>query len=197
MRRFLDFIRNNAALSLAISGLFMIITAVSMIHSGRCLKTKNAPGGIVSLELAWNKLDAQQIRDEWRSGYCNGDVISFDVQQNAESSSLIVERAKENILLDFLFLIAYPLFFIVCIILLDVRRERGQLISKASKIVLSLAASSGFLDAVENVFMYQFLEGQSEMNFLFNLPATIKFLFVLVVVGYILVYFFKSLAART
>jgi hypothetical protein len=196
MKRFVNVIRNNPALSLTFATLFLLITPFRMVDSGRCLKTKLAPGGIVSLELAWSKVHAKNIRDEWRSGYCNGAVISFKPQANVAPSSTIINKAKQNILLDFFFLIAYPVFFVVCILLLDARSNYSSDVDPISQIMLALAAAAGFLDAVENVFMYQFLNGSTDLNFLFNLPAIIKFLCVLAVIIYIVVFFVRSIVTR-
>jgi hypothetical protein len=195
-RRFVHIVRSKPALSLAFAALFMIVSAAKMIETGRCLKTKEAPNGIISFELAWDKHQAHRIVDEWKKGYCSGDVISFKAQESANSSSLIINKAKENILLDFLFLIAYPLFFVVSILLLDPRNAYSAEVNDISQIMLALAVGAGFLDAVENIFMYQFLLDNTDLHFLFTLPATIKFLFVLVVILFIIVYFVKSIVSR-
>jgi hypothetical protein len=196
IKRFVNVVRNYPALSLALAALFMIVSAVKMIDSGRCLKTKEASNGIISLELAWDKIDAKKIVEEWKTGYCVGDVISFKAQPNVDPSALILNRAKENILLDFLFLIAYPLFFVVSILLLDPRSSYSTQVDGTSQIMIALAIGAGFLDALENIFMYQFLVDNTQLHFLFTLPATIKFLFVLAVIVYIIVSFIKSLVVR-
>jgi hypothetical protein len=196
VKRFVNVVRNYPALSLALAALFMIVTAVKMVDSGRCLKTKEASNGIISLELAWDKSKAEKIVEEWKTGYCVGDVISFKVQPGVDPSALIVNRAKENILLDFLFLIAYPLFFVVSILLLDPRSSYSTEVNGVSQIMVALAIGSGFLDAIENIFMYQFLLDNTRLHFLFTLPATIKFLFILVVIVYIIVYFLRSILVR-
>jgi hypothetical protein len=195
-RHFVNLVRNHPALSLMFAALFMIVSAVRMIDSGRCLKTKKASNGIISFELAWEKDKATKIAEEWKVGYCVEDVISFKPQAGIDPSALIVNRAKENIRLDFLFLIAYPLFFVVSILLLDPRNAYSTEVNATSQIMIALAVGSGLLDAIENIFMYLFLEGNTTLNFLFTLPATIKFLFVLAVIIYIIVSFLNSLFAR-
>lgn len=197
IKAFIQVVRNKPALSLAFAALFTIVAAVKMIDSGRCLKTKEAPNGIISLELAWDKQQANRIVEEWERAYCNGAVISFKAQPNADPSTLVIEKAKANILLDYLFLIAYPLFFTVSILLLDPRNAYSTEVNDISQIMLAFALGAGFLDAVENLFMYQFLIGNTELHFLFTLPATIKFLFVLVVICFIVVSFVKSIVRRT
>ena len=197
LRWFVHIVRSKPALSLAFAALFMIVTAVRMIESGRCLKTQEASNGIISLELAWNKEHANRILEEWKTGYCSGGVISFKVKNNVDPSSLIINKAKENIILDFLFLIDYPLFFVVSILLLDPRNAFSTEVNEISQIMLALSVGAGFLDAVENVFMYQFLQDNTKLHFLFTLPATIKFLFVLVVILFIIVYFIKSVTSRS
>lgn len=196
MKRFVNVVRNNPALSLAFSALFMIVVAVRMIDSGRCLKTKEAPNGIISLELAWDKAKANQIVDEWNAAYCNGAVISFKAQAEVNDDSLIINKAKTNILIDYLFLISYPLFFVVSILLLDPRNAYSTEVNPISQVMITFAIGSGFLDALENLFMYQFLVGNSDLHFLFTLPATIKFLFILVVIMFIVVSFIKSIVVR-
>ena len=196
LKRFVHIVRSKPALFLAFAALFMIVTAAQMIESGRCLKTKEASNGIISLELAWDKEHARKIVDEWRAGYCNGDVISFKAQEHADPSTFIINKAKENILLDFLFLVAYPFFFVVSILLLDPRNAYSTEVNEISQIMIALSVGAGFLDALENLFMYQFLLGNTDLHFLFTLPATIKFLFVLVVIVFIIVYFIRSITAR-
>lgn len=196
IKALIQVVRNNPALSLAFAALFTIVAAVKMIDSGRCLKTKEAPNGIISLELAWDKQHANRIVEEWKRAYCRGAVISFKAQANVDPSTMVIERAKENILLDYLFLVAYPLFFVVSILLLDPRNAYSTEVNNASQLMLAFAISAGFLDAVENLFMYQFLIGNTKLHFLFTLPATIKFLFVLVVILFIIVSFIKSIVRR-
>jgi hypothetical protein len=196
MKRFVNIVRNNPALSLVFAALFMIVIAVKMVDSGRCLKTKEAPYGIISLELAWDKTKAKLIVNEWSNAYCNGAVISFKPQADIDANSLIINKAKTNIWIDYLFLIAYPLFFVVTILLLDPRNAYSTEVNPISQIMIALAIGSGFLDALENLFMYQFLVGNSDLHFLFTLPATIKFLFVLVVIIFIVVYFVRSFVVR-
>ncbi len=196
MKLFVQLVRNHPALSLAFAALFMIVAAVKMIDSGRCLKTNQAPNGIISLELAWNKDKADQIVQEWKRGYCNGAVISFKAQDNVDPSAMILEKAKENILLDYIFLIAYPLFFVVSILLLDPRNAYSTEVNEISQVMLAFSVGAGFLDAIENLFMYLFLTGNTDLHYLFTLPATIKFLFVLVVILFIIVSFVRSVATR-
>jgi hypothetical protein len=196
MKTFVLLVRNHPALALAFSALFVITIAVQMIDSGRCLKTNQAPNGIISLELSWNRDDANSIVEEWKRGYCNGDVISFKAQREIDDSARIIEKAKQNIFLDYIFLIAYPLFFVVSILLLDPRNAYSYDVNHTSQVMLALSIGAGFLDAVENVFMYLFLTGNTKLHFLFALPATIKFLFVLAVIGFIVVSFMKSISSR-
>ncbi|HEY0654307.1 MAG TPA: hypothetical protein VGD65_14305 [Chryseosolibacter sp.] len=196
LKRLVNVVRNYPALSLAFAALFMIVSAANMVDTGRCLKTKEASNGIISLELAWDKSKAQRIVAEWSSGYCAGDVISFKAQTGIDPGALILNKAKENILLDFLFLVAYPLFFIVAILLLDPRSAYSMDVNTTSQIMIALAVSAGLLDAIENIFMYQFLLDNTGLHFLFTLPATIKFLFVLAVIVYIIVTFLRSIIVR-
>lgn len=195
-KRFVNIVRNYPALSLSLAALFMIVSAVQMIDSGRCLKTREASNGIISLELAWDEHRAKRIVAEWTNGYCAGDVISFKKYAGIDSAALIINKAKENIVLDFLFLLAYPLFFIVAILLLDPRSSYSTEVNKTAQVMISLGIASGVLDAVENIFMYQFLLGNTDLHFLFALPATLKFFFVLVVIVYIVVTFLRSIIVR-
>jgi hypothetical protein len=196
VKRFVNVVRNYPALSLLLTALLMIVSAAKMVDSGRCLKTNEASNGIISLELAWDKFQAKRIVAEWNNGYCVGDVISFKANAGANSDALIVNRAKENIVLDFVFLVAYPLFFVVSILLLDPRSAYSTEINQTSQVMIAIAIASGFLDAIENIFMYQFLLDKTDLHFLFTLPATIKFIFVLIVIVYIIVTFFRSLLVR-
>lgn len=195
--RFVNIIRHRPTLSLAFAVLILIATGSIVAKSGRCLKTKYAPGGIVSLELAWNQLKADTIRNEWNNAYCNGDVIrTGKPAAEINPETLVVNKAKQNILDDIYFLIGYPLFFIICIVLCDSKRNYSSEINRGARIFIWLAIASGLLDAVENYFMWKFLNDGETSSVLFALPATIKFVFVLLCIGYILVYLVRASLER-
>jgi hypothetical protein len=146
--------------------LFMILTGVLVLRSGKCLGTPTAPYKIISLELAWNNQEAQSIREEWKNMKCSDGVS-------------VTEKARQNILEDLFFLIAYPLFISVCIVLVDSRGSGQRAISLLGQWAIYLATASGGLDLIENFFMYWFLEGNDLPSATFALPATIKFFFVM------------------
>lgn len=159
--------------------LLMIITGAVVGWSGKCLETPSAPYGIVSLELAWADEEAQKLKTEWSEYTCKNNIP-------------VVEQAKVNILWDFLFLIGYPLFLIVLVVLLGDYQRAGAT-SMLTPIGFYLAMAAGVLDGIENLFMLQFLRHKDWPAFSFALPANLKFFFIVVVVLIILVMFIKKI----
>lgn len=183
MEKFTLLVKANGKVWFSGALALMLLTGGIVLSSGECLKTKSAPFGIVSLELAWNDDYAQALREEWSDAPCS-------------DGSPVIEKAKQNIFEDFLFLIGYPLFFVVCIILLDVHTGSGRGISNFARWGVYLSIASGLLDAIENIFMFHFLKGSDWPAFSFGWPATIKFFCVVAVMLMIFYFSVKRILFR-
>jgi hypothetical protein len=163
MEKFIGSVKTNPMAWFIGSILFMILTGALVWQSGECLKTPAAPYKIISLELAWSDQEARSIREEWKNSTCT-------------DGAPVTAKAKQNIFEDIFFLIAYPLFISVCIVLAGSRKPGGEIILR---LAIYLAIASGGLDLIENFFMYLFLEGNDLPSASFALPATIKFFLVM------------------
>ncbi len=162
LRRQADFIRANSKASFWVVLVFVIVSGGLMRPSSICLKTKTTPIAILDLEFAFGQDRAKLVRSTWKETWCgNGNAI---------------EHALTNIAWDFLFLTAYTIFFIVLIVIVLPKRNR------VGSVFIYLAFIAGFLDSVENLFMYFFLRGADLPSLIFAIPATIKFLLVTILI---------------
>ena len=123
------------------------------------------PGGILSYEFAWNQSRAQTILESWKTLY---------------------HILKKQLLLDFGFLIVYPLFLsLACAMLSDSPVNKMAVVG----IFISWAIIvAGPLDAVENIALYRMINNGAS-NILAQVAgwcAGLKFLLVYASLGYIL-----------
>lgn len=172
------------------------LTGLLVSWSGRCLKTTSAPFAIVSLELAWRQHDADTIRREWSRASCNNGDIIQNTAVTVPGDAPVIHTAQKNILDDLWFLVAYTLFFIVCVVRMDPFKFPDEPVTGRTFVFVQLALVAGLLDAIENFFMWRFLSEEEIPTYAFALPATIKFLLVVTLIGYILLYLLRKLIAR-
>lgn len=175
---------------------FMTLTGFLVSWSGRCLKTASAPFAIVSLELAWAQHDADTTRNEWRRAFCSNGNIILDTAVAGPGDVPVIQMAQKNILDDLWFLVAYTLFFIVCVVRIDPFELPNQPVTRRTFVFVQLALVAGLLDAIENFFMWRFLSGEDLPSYAFALPASVKFLLVITLSGYILLYLLGRLRSR-
>ena len=137
--------------ALLISLLFSLLLLTAMTLLDRNLKTAPAPRGIVSIELAGNLDDAQQILESWKT-------------QGKISAAL-------SLGLDYLFLIVYALFISVACVLIARNLIPGYVMWAKFGFLLGWGQfAAAFLDAVENFALIRFiLDSQSEI-----LPAVAR-----------------------
>jgi hypothetical protein len=158
------------ALSVVTVGL-MVVLAIQ----GEPLTTDSAPWGIVSLELAWSATGADLVVDSWAT---------------------VKDAAVVQILLDFPFLVVYP----VCLSLwvsLMARGAKGWLATTG--VLLSWGVLfSGPLDAIENLAMLKMLTDQPTeiLVKVASISALLKFGLVLAVPGYAALRFGARAIAR-
>ncbi|MEQ9592927.1 MAG: hypothetical protein RLN86_10025 [Cyclobacteriaceae bacterium] len=160
----IDFIQRKKNLSFWISCIFLIVAGSLMRPSSICLKTDVTPLAILDIEFAFEQARANIIRDTWSKITCKYGTA--------------LKAAQINIAWDFLFIVAYVIFFIVLILLLvplKARFWRG--------LMIYMAVLAGLLDVLENIFMYLFLRGADLSSLLFSIPATMKFASVFVLVS--------------
>jgi hypothetical protein len=141
-----------------------ITFGVILKSQGKCLRTPEAPAGILSYEFAWSPGSARTILKSWES---------------------IKDKAKKQLLVDYAFLLFYPLFLSLgCAMLADSRLNQMAAVG----IVISWAVLvSGPLDGIENLALLRMLKsGETELLVkTAGLCAGIKFVLVFSGLGYI------------
>jgi hypothetical protein len=149
---------------LAILIIATVLLAIKLMGQGQPLRTTAAPSGILSYEFAWNRSQAELILRSWDS---------------------IQGTAKRQLVLDFGFLIVYPLLLsLACAMLAE--SPFNQMAAVGIFISWAMLAA-GPLDAVENLALLRMLSlGASEsLARLAGLCAGLKFLLVYSSLGYI------------
>ena len=141
-----------------------VFLAVTLTVQGSSLKTSVAANGILSYEFAWNQARAQAILDSWSS---------------------IEPTARRQLLLDFGFLIAYPMLLsLACAMLAG---SSFNSMAGVGVFISWAVLAAGPLDAVENFALLRMLD-QGAIQSLARLSgwcAGIKFLLVFSALGYI------------
>jgi hypothetical protein len=169
------------------AGIVLLVAISIMTNSGKCLKTSNAPAGIVSLELTYRAEKAERIKNQWINTQCADGRIA-DAQEKIKSGNAatpVITVARNNIWLDFIFIAVYCSCAVVWVV-----RKNGRtvptVLGRRVRMVLVAVCLAGALDGVENIFMLQFLADSSTHPILFALPATLKFALLMMVAVYIL-----------
>lgn len=152
-----------------------VFLAARLTSQGKPLITEAAPNGILSYEFAWNRSKARLILDSWEK---------------------LKETARWQLLLDFAFLVFYPLAIsLACAMLADSPHNKMAVVG----IFISWAVlASGPLDAAENVSLLRMLDGGAS-DFLARLAAFcagVKFTLVFSGLGYVVLQGLAVLAAR-
>jgi hypothetical protein len=175
------FISSHARITLGLTVAFALLTLVTQIDTGRCLKTDNTPGGILALELAWDQLTAENIRKEWLNP-CT--VIQPSCADKPEINSMI-DAAIKNIRWDFVFILAYVALLYVLVVLHETRFSKIGARPYTAVICL-LCVLAGILDVFENILMLRFLQGDSASIWQVTVLASLKFLTLALVTTYII-----------
>ncbi|MGJ5817770.1 hypothetical protein [Paludibaculum fermentans] len=158
-------------------GLALILT-----WQGFELKSKSAPQGIVSLELAASAKTAQTILEEWR-----GDHPGISMEDNLDKMVQQVPKGKDElalrlIMLDFVFLLAYAAALSMSCVWLA-RRSGLPALGVGLGWAIWLAA---LLDALENTLLLRLMNGSLENSTALAacLCALVKFALFLAALGF-------------
>jgi hypothetical protein len=168
MTRFFQSVRTSPGTWLFHTITLTLLTGSMLRYSGECLKTSHANLGIVSFELAYTVENASTIKTEWENLRCG-------------ENTPVVSSAKSNIFNDTFFIIAYTLLFCVCVVLVS-KKDFGY-----TRFLVAAAILAGTLDAVENIFMLQYLNGNEVHPLLFGIPASLKFVILAILFLYVLI----------
>lgn len=159
-------------------GLLIIGTvafAIKLTNQGKPLRTSVAPNGILSYEFAWSKSKAELILGSWNS---------------------ITDIARRQIIIDFGFLIVYPLALsLACAMLTEAPANQMAAVG----VFISWAAlTAGLLDAIENFALLRMLEmgASGSLARLAGFCAGVKFVAVYASLGYIVLQGLGSLIGK-
>ena len=160
-----------------IASIASIILMMKLRQLDSVLKSPDTPLGIVGYEFAWTRERAESMLRAWRG-------------------LGVLESARESLLVDFVFLLAYPISLgLGCRLL--ARRSAGMFDHVG--VTLSYAVLVCMpLDAVENLALLRMLEsGASDsMARVAAVSATIKFGLVLVAIVYLIVGLLRNALIR-
>ncbi len=162
--------------------LLLACTAVMMIlmfYTGRPLTTPSTPAGILCLEFAKTESVVDDIISSWK--------------KTSSGTSEIVDAAKLNTYLDFIFLFCYSLFLASFCLRLANSLSASKIFAKYFRVLAVLSLMAGLLDVVENTGMLTSLNeaGSNVVAMITAVSATIKWslvIFILLSLGAGLVY---------
>jgi len=140
------------------------VFAIMLTAQGKPLRTSAAPHGILAYEFAWNRDRAEQILGSWIS---------------------LKDTAQQQLLLDFGFLILYPLLLsLACAMLAESALNSMAIVGGFISWAMLVA---GPLDAVENFALLRMLDvgASGGLARLAGWCAGVKFLLVYSGLGYI------------
>ena len=128
---------------------------IGLMVLGAPLRTPLAPQGVVSFELAWSTASARAMLSSWS------------------------ERQREilriSLLVDYAFLIAYPVTIFAALRLWATRFFARPHLSRAYRGLAMLQPIAGLMDALENFCLLQLLDGATGSHALIaGIAATIK-----------------------
>jgi hypothetical protein len=158
----------NQRIYLLLSFLGTITIFLWMRQQGAPLSVpSNTPIGILNLEFAWNQQKVEAVADAWR-----GQMLTV---------------ARNNIYIDFLFIIAYTTLLTLCCKWLALKHT-GKWAAAGDKMARILPAAGTF-DVAENALMLVSLQGvpNNYTAIITTAFAVFKFALVIGAIGYILV----------
>lgn len=152
-----------------------VLFACLLTCQGKPLRTSAAPSGILSYEFAWTKPQADSILTSWSS---------------------MKETARQQLLMDFGFLVFYPLTLsLACAMLAGSAFNKMAVVGAFLSWAVLLA---GPLDAVENLSLLRML-GTGGSEFLARLAgvcAGVKFALVYASLGYLVLQGLATVVAK-
>lgn len=152
-----------------------VLFAIKLTNQGKPLRTSSAPEGILSYEFAWTKPEADSILISWGK---------------------IKDTARQQLLLDFGFLVFYPLALSLACAMLA-----GSSFNKMAAVGVFISWAvllAGPLDAVENLALLRMLDtgGSDFLARLAGFCAGVKFAFVYSSLGYLVLQGLATLLAK-
>lgn len=121
-----------------------ITLIIILQQQGKVLRTPKTKWGIVSLELAKTKEEADIVLNTWEQEIINGTSI-----------------ARKNIRLDFIFIFFYSLYLFAACRKIRYHSQKWQ--KKAGKNFAYMALAAGCFDVAENILMLKALNGNYDV----------------------------------
>ena len=152
-----------------------VLFACLLTCQGKPLRTDAAPKGILSYEFAWTKPQADSILSSWEK---------------------IKDTARQQLLLDFGFLVFYPLTLSLACAMLAGSKFNNM---AAAGVFISWAVLlAGVLDAVENLALLRMLStgGSDFLARLAGICAGVKFALVYASLGYLVLQGLATLVTK-
>lgn len=128
----------HQAILLVLLALATISLMAVLARQGRALETDAAPHGILSLEFAWTPHRAEAIRESWKNAHPK-----------------LMDTARQQLRLDFAFLLVYPLLLSLAGAMLA--DPRGSSLAVAGLFTSWLVLAAAPLDALENISLLRVL----------------------------------------
>ncbi|HYF32933.1 MAG TPA: patatin-like phospholipase family protein [Chitinophagaceae bacterium] len=167
--------------------LFLCLLIPVLLQDQKKISTEVAPKGIVSLELSYSHAKSNSIKESWQACY--------EEKKTEANCTTLSDIARYDIFIDYFFIIAYCFFLLILLSRVNSLQADDIFLlpslpapplKKHTAVLMTCTLAAGLLDYIENLFMYQFLESGPVNPLLYSIPATIKFLLLLVVGGYLL-----------
>ncbi len=158
--------------------LFLIGTGLMifvMAKTGQPLKTADTPKGIIQLELTFGQEHAAKVIAAWTKS----DTQPVD----------IIAAAKENTWWDFIFIFFYVSFLFTAALKIAAQYQEGNFMQRASMFFARLILVEAFLDILENIGMFQMLNGSMSDNtsYFTSYISAIKWASVALVIVFVLI----------
>lgn len=141
-----------------------------MLYTGRSLNTPETPEGILNLEFAYTGKIVNQVLGIWK--------------KYPDSTTDIINAAKNNTYLDFIFLVFYSLFLFTCCRQIAHSLLHKKVFKKIFFIASACALLTGLLDIIENIGMLVSLNGTGSdtVAMVTTIAASIKWILVFLVI---------------
>lgn len=146
-----------------------------MGKTGRPLKTKETPNGILNLELAYSPQKATAVLAAWTKN----EIQPVD----------IITAAKNNTWWDFIFIFFYGSFLCTACLTIAEVFQYNNYIHRTGRFLARLIIVAAILDVMENIGMFQELNGNtSEFITCFTSTCSIfKWLMVITVILFVII----------
>ncbi|MHA4806533.1 hypothetical protein ACX0G9_00430 [Flavitalea flava] len=129
------------------------IVAFIQLRDKAYLTNESAPNGIVSMELGWTSARDTVIIQSWQAD--THDPFEVDPFHTGISPVNRLRIARDDIYLDYLFILLYTFLAIIIITSLQTKIKKSGTIF--SNILLLLAVLAGLCDAIENLGLLHFI----------------------------------------